>query len=116
MHGHNKVNDFSTFQFDDDQDVDLGEEKCELDTEIEGPDGGCVILEKRAPLLISTRRLWQFDPVAIHGARRVIYAKQQVQHPRDTFATVVRMIGGNAANELDVFLGNGRSADVPPSC
>ena len=56
VRGNSKVDDPSVFQFHNDKDVDLGEEEGELDAEIEGPDGGGMVLQKRAPLLVSMGR------------------------------------------------------------
>ena len=108
--GYSEINNPSAFQFHDDEDVNFGEEKGELNAEIEGPDDRGVVLEKGSPLLGPTGRLRLFDPVPIDGARRMLHAEKLLQHSGDSFAAVVRVIRRNAPDEINMLLGDGRPA------
>ena len=110
MIGYVQVDDLSIRELHDDEDVENTKPNRVLHKEVTGPHGLGLVLQKASPGLRICGSQAPFDHVFPDGRAGVANTELHLQLQGDAILAVLRMIRGYPPDEVDVFIGNCRSA------
>ena len=110
MIGYVQVDDLSTRNLHDHENVENTKPNRVLHKEVTGPHGLGLVLQKASPGLGISRSRTPFGHVSPDGGAGVANTELYLQLQGDAILPILRMIRGYPPDEVDVFIRNCRSA------